>query len=138
MKHRVNVITGALIQKPEGLDAICVLGGVCIKCGFSDTDCLVIDHIAGDGCMERKIMSGKKLYMCIYQAFKYNITEAIDIIRQKYQVLCANCNMKKARQNVEYAHNLLLQYSNINSRREAEYLLFLIRNDVRKRRYSHV
>jgi len=90
-------------------DAVRVLGNKCIKCDYDNMKALVIDHINGDGCMERNYLKSKSLYCCIYFAFLYDITEAIEIIKSRYQVLCANCNMIKQRDNRENG-DILHQY----------------------------
>lgn len=69
--------------------AINKLGGVCIRCSFSDIRALQIDHINGDGTIERKSLSPCKLYKLALN----NPT--------KYQVLCANCNWIKRVENKE-------------------------------------
>lgn len=76
-----------------------LLGGKCIKCKFSDSRALHIDHINGCPCpssqrskhgesgmgLLRKILNGKK-----------------DI--SKYQILCANCNWIKRFENGEHGN----------------------------------
>ena len=114
----VNSRNGNLRYKISSHDAIATLGGKCIKCEMANRKCLIIDHINGDGCMERhlKDFSKEALYNCIYYAFRYNITEAIDMIKQRYQVLCANCNMIKKEDNNENGDILhQLQYSDARS-----------------------
>ena len=63
----------------------------CQRCDFSDIRALQIDHINGDGHLERKRNNGnnKKVYFSI--AFRMNKEEA----KKRYQVLCANCNQIK-------------------------------------------
>lgn len=68
--------------------AISLLGGVCVKCGFSDTRALQVDHIDGNGFLDRKNKT------------KYNEANIYrKIIRgdtSNYQLLYANCNFIKA------------------------------------------
>lgn len=67
------------------------LGGVCIKCGFSDVRALQVDHIKGNGYAERKYMSHHTVgyYRAVMQDKGEN-----------YQLLCANCNwIKRYEQN---------------------------------------
>jgi hypothetical protein len=72
------------------LSIINLLGGKCVRCGFSDPRALQIDHINGGGEKELK-------------GFKHNTTAyykyILDIIQsgknKEYQLLCANCNMIK-------------------------------------------
>lgn len=59
------------------------LGGVCIKCNFSDPRALQIDHINGGGSREQRLIGSDgicKKVLC-----------GVD----GYQLLCANCNMIK-------------------------------------------
>ena len=63
-----------------------ILGHVCTLCDFSDERALQIDHINDDGCFHRK-----SVYP--YQ-YLQSILEDPDI-KQKYQILCANCNWIK-------------------------------------------
>ena len=69
----------------------------CQKCGFSDIRALVIDHIRGDGHLERKAngYNNKKIYYNII--FRLTEKEA----KAKYQVLCYNCNQIKVHENHE-------------------------------------
>ena len=56
------------------------LGGKCISCGIDDPFVLQFDHIENDG-------------------YKYNhisLFTQIDHNLQRFQILCANCNLKKA------------------------------------------
>lgn len=71
------------------------LGGVCVKCGFSDSRALQIDHINGGGYTERKLYptNPKKYYSDILKSIKNN--------EGKYQLLCANCNWIKRFENNE-------------------------------------
>jgi 5-methylcytosine-specific restriction endonuclease McrA len=63
------------------------LGGECRHCGESDPLVLCIDHINGDGYRDRAAHGrGSKLYRLIL----------IDGPGNRYQLLCANCNLRKA------------------------------------------
>lgn len=74
-------------------DVLTILGGKCIKCGFSDPRALQIDHVDGNGCVERK--AGKGTLQLQAEIIKTkNITK-------KYQLLCANCNWIKRHENYE-------------------------------------
>lgn len=63
-----------------------ILGRVCKNCGFEDTRALQIDHVNGNGSIERKQITGSY--------YKHIL---IDLIKNptKYQILCANCNWIK-------------------------------------------
>lgn len=55
------------------------LGGKCVNCGISDLDVLNFDHINNDGSKDR----GK------------SILELVKKSPERFQPLCANCNLKK-------------------------------------------
>mgnify|MGYP001569003390 CR=1 FL=1 len=60
----------------------------CACCGIDDTDVLCVDHINGGGNAHRKqirVLSGTMFYRWL---MKNNYPEG-------YQILCANCNLKK-------------------------------------------
>lgn len=61
---------------------------ICARCGIIDIDILCLDHIEGGGrkdIRERNVVGGYKLY---YQLKREGYPKG-------YQVLCANCNLKK-------------------------------------------
>lgn len=79
-------------RKRQRQSIINALGGKCAICGESHYEHLVIDHINDDGNIHRAAIKGnnKEAGERVYQ----------DIIKQgipkdKFQVLCANCNMAK-------------------------------------------
>ncbi len=84
-KKKMNIVRNRHYKKLREtvLDAY---GGKCKKCGFKDKRVLQIDHIDGGGSKERKIMSPRQLLFYL----KRN-----NFPREKYQVLCANCNAMK-------------------------------------------
>lgn len=67
-----------------------MLGGVCVRCGYSDTRALQVDHINADA-KEDRLKKGTSYY--------YNIQK--NILSGRYQVLCANCNVIKRFENQE-------------------------------------
>ena len=67
--------------------AIMLMGGKCVRCGFSDKRALHIDHINGGGCRDRK--NGN------YGKSARFLREAVGGNGIKYQLLCANCNWIK-------------------------------------------
>ena len=80
-----------------------LLGGVqCVQCGFSDWRALQVDHINGDGYIERR--NGNNLIGGGLLKFRSLIKTDLDLARQKYQVLCANCNKIKQYENKEWAN----------------------------------
>jgi hypothetical protein len=67
----------------------------CVKCGFDDYDCLVLDHVNDDGASHRKSLS----VSCRGNGGGIRIYEALFARKMPndplLQLLCANCNMKK-------------------------------------------
>ena len=63
------------------------LGGKCKRCGFKDIRALQVDHINGGGYQELKKLSAKYRYKLVLETIKTN--------KNKYQLLCANCNWIK-------------------------------------------
>lgn len=79
------------IKAMEKLGGVfCVgLDGVCPS-NMRDIRCLQIDHIHGDGVDDRKKgLKGLKIHLHILKNFSE------DEAKEKYQVLCANCNWVK-------------------------------------------
>lgn len=73
--------------------AVGKLGGKCKRCGFEDMRALQIDHILGRGNEDRRNkMVGYKLYLEIIRN---------PLAKEKYQILCANCNWIKKYENKE-------------------------------------
>jgi len=72
----------------ERKELISMLGGRCIRCGFSDWRALQIDHVNGGGNQERKQLNSPTRY---YKAIRATLVAG----EQKYQLLCANCNQIK-------------------------------------------
>ena len=64
-------------------------GGRCAKCGFADSRALQLDHIGGGG---RRMRISKGQHGVYRYALKY---------RDKFQLLCANCNSIKKFENGE-------------------------------------
>lgn len=71
-------------RKAEAIEA---LGGICVQCGNGDRRVLQIDHVAGDGHMDR--CPGGKRYW--YVALKEIAAGQLS----RYQLLCANCHAIK-------------------------------------------
>lgn len=61
------------------------LGSICIYCGFADGRALQVDHINGDGHLDRKTRSWWDILNDILKNGAQN----------RYQLLCANCNSIK-------------------------------------------
>lgn len=64
---------------------ISLLGGKCVRCGFTDWRALQIDHINGGGSRERKTARSMSAYY----------RQIIESNGDGYQLLCANCNQIK-------------------------------------------
>ena len=54
------------------------LGGKCVLCGMDDIDTLQFDHINNDGYLHNN-----------------SILQQVESNPEKFQILCANCNIKK-------------------------------------------
>ena len=65
-------------------------GRKCAHCGYNDERALCIDHVFGDGKEERAKTKGK------LQLLRRVIEKPY-----RYQILCANCNLIKAKENHE-------------------------------------
>jgi hypothetical protein len=72
---------------------IVALGAKCGRCGYDDIRALVLDHIDGRGDLDRKRLGGR--------IARYYINR-LDEASEKLQVLCANCNTIKTRENNEH------------------------------------
>jgi len=62
--------------------------GKCVKCGEGDIDVLCLDHIADNGAAHRLEIGGHRGQQLYKMLKKQKYPEG-------YQVLCANCNLKK-------------------------------------------
>lgn len=70
-----------------------LLGGKCVKCGFSDMRALQIDHVNGGGNMESRELRWSKYKV---------ILEKVSGGSCDYQILCANCNWIKRAERGEH------------------------------------
>jgi hypothetical protein len=87
-KKRVNYYYGEYREKIR-MEMVEGYGGKCLHCGESDQIVLVLDHINNDGSVDRKLDSasgGFKLYARLRKE---------GWPKEKYQLLCHNCNFKK-------------------------------------------
>lgn len=79
-------------QKEELTERVFKLyGDECSYCGFDDRRALCIDHVKGDGYIERKQSGNSRL----------SLLRRVLRNPEKYQLLCANCNLIKAKENNE-------------------------------------
>lgn len=77
--------------------AITKLGGACVRCGFLDRRALQFDHIKGGGAKDRK--TNRHNGTASYTFYKLVATTDQS---QKFQLLCANCNLIKAHETGEF------------------------------------
>ena len=70
------------------------LGGICVRCGFSDKRALQVDHINGGG--HQEVMRFGSYYLMIGYYLQH-----LDEAKTKLQILCANCNWIKKHKNNE-------------------------------------
>lgn len=82
VRHLVKIKVLGHYSNPQGIP-------VCNNCGEQDIDVLCIDHIKGGG--QRHLDEIKARGYGFYQWLKRNHYP------KDYQVLCCNCNNKKAR-----------------------------------------
>ena len=73
------------------------LGGQCLRCGITDVRVLQVDHVNGDGWAERKVR--------FFGTNQKKAFEKIQREREKYQLLCSNCNWIKRFENQEFPKN---------------------------------
>jgi hypothetical protein len=95
LKHNAEVSAwGRKDRARTRAEILTLLGGKCVKCGFSDIRALQIDHVNGGGVKHYKGRSS---------SIRYN-KDILDEIKEgsgKYQLLCANCNWIKRYENGE-------------------------------------
>lgn len=80
-------------RRKARINIINILGGKCIRCGYSDYRALQIDHVNGDGSSERKLVTSRGWYSIVEKSFLAG--------ENRYQLLCANCNWIKKYENDE-------------------------------------
>lgn len=68
--------------------SITALGGACRCCGETDIRFLAIDHVNNDGAYERR-----ELKLTSFKFYYY--LKRVGYPRDRYQLLCHNCNMTK-------------------------------------------
>lgn len=95
-------------------EAVGLLGGVCVKCGFSDARALQIDHVNGDGYADRRSSPGRK--SCNTYVYYKRIVEQPES-RERYQILCANCNWIKKHDNKETGSGNRFSYEERKTRK---------------------
>jgi 5-methylcytosine-specific restriction endonuclease McrA len=75
-------------------NAYMALGGKCCYCGNDDWNVLEIDHVNGDGKLERAQVAKDRMLR--------EIANAKDNTKSRYQLLCANCHRKKTAQQLKF------------------------------------
>ena len=84
-------------RKEKKMDVLKHYGGECVCCGIKTPEFLSMDHINGDGSVDRKSGMADHIWDWIK---KNNYPESL-------QILCFNCNMAKA--HYGYCPHQLLQ-----------------------------
>lgn len=100
VKNAEHHKTKYALYKEKVLD---LLGHACVACGYDDIRALQIDHINGDGWVERRKRNGNKMNRGYGYPFLKQVLED-PLVKQKFQILCANCNWIKRHVNKEMAH----------------------------------
>ncbi len=82
---------GRLYRESLRFVAISLLGGMCVMCGESEIDFLVVDHVNNDGAEHRRELRslGKGTSSSVYAEIRDGTPS------REYQLLCWNCNYKK-------------------------------------------
>lgn len=80
--------------------AFLALGGKCAQCGETDWCVLQIDHINGDGAQERREFGSSTSYTQYWWDSESATDGFLENIH-KYQLLCANCHVRKTKENGE-------------------------------------
>lgn len=81
-----DTVVGEKVSAQQKLraEAMELLGNFCMHCTETDRRVLQIDHIFGDGAKQRREMN---TYQFLKDVLEHGAT--------RYQVLCANCNVRK-------------------------------------------
>ena len=99
--------------KRKRAEIVKLLGGKCVRCGFSDSRALQIDHVYGSGRRHagRKHLKQMGKHGCRknsgiknYSGYLHKILKEIKSGSKDYQLLCANCNWIKRAENKEYGN----------------------------------
>ena len=106
--------------KSKRFELLMAMGGKCCKCGFKDFRALQIDHVNGDGYIQRynwKTLGGLDASQ-YYKIVKESFLKQENI----YQLLCANCNWIKRHENREYRKPKSFNFPRANSKSQRERL----------------
>lgn len=88
----------AAYYRASRLKAIELLGGECVRCGFADVRILQFDHVKGDGHKDRQRTPGGGSRGDTDRAWRAILKGE----REKYQLLCPNCNCIKRDEEQEH------------------------------------
>lgn len=86
---RLNSVASKKAIARRKQKVILAYGGKCVCCGESNPDFLTIDHILNDGAEERKKFNGYNGQSTYSALIKSGFP------KDRYQLLCWNCNMGK-------------------------------------------
>lgn len=75
-------------------DTYLAMGNKCCQCKFADKRCLQIDHVNGNGKIDKTRTSNRLQYL-------KHVKQSFLNKENKYQLLCANCNWIKRHTNKE-------------------------------------
>ena len=81
------------------INLIEILGGKCLRCGFDDHRALQFDHINGDAWRYRHHKHGTTRAQ---QEAVVLLRDGEDSLKERFQLLCANCNWIKRFENGEH------------------------------------
>ena len=76
-----------------------LLGKTCSRCGLADPIVLQIDHVNGGGSKERSRFKSTRSYL-------FFVLKKVKNGSRDYQLLCANCNVRKEYLNRGIAHEV--------------------------------
>lgn len=73
------------------------MGGKCTNCDVNDFDVLQFDHINNDGYKDKIVSNDGKIRRKYRNVYHLNLLFKTNekLFRETYQLLCANCNLKK-------------------------------------------
>ena len=94
--HKRHLVSQRKHRDKRREEILDFFGRKCVRCGFSDSRALQIDHINGNGAEDRRIHSAGSLW-----GVPKLIEENPDRARKELQLLCANCNWIKRFENKE-------------------------------------
>ena len=91
-----------VLKDPNRLEILLRLGGHCVICHETDPNVLHVDHIMGNGYLEKIYF--KEMKMDMY----YTYLKDFEFEKKYLQVMCINCNYKKRIKNKETKNRITL------------------------------